>query len=104
MPIKVAMWNLCLGLENKKYLVLNELDLNNIDVCCLQETEIGKDYPIDILGNNKYEFETELNDTKKRVGMYISKKLNYKRRLDLGKKNCHLIIIDFALNSDIFND
>jgi hypothetical protein len=101
MPIKVATWNLCLGLQNKKDLVLNELDLNNIDVCGLQETEIGKDYPIDILGNNKYEFEAELNDTKKRVGMYISKKLNYKRRFDLEKMNCHLIIVDLTLDSDI---
>ena len=40
--MKVATWNLCLGLSNKKDTVLNEIELNSIDVCCMQETELEK--------------------------------------------------------------
>ena len=43
--VKVATWNLCLGLPNKKDFVLNEIELNRIDVCCMQETEIDINDP-----------------------------------------------------------
>ena len=35
--------NLCLGLKNKKLLVKKLLEENNIDVLCMQETEVMKD-------------------------------------------------------------
>ena len=36
--LKIATWNLCLGLANKKDLVTKYLDLHNVSVCCMQET------------------------------------------------------------------
>ena len=57
LSVKVATWNLCLGLPNKKDTVLHELEVNQIDVCCMQETEIEKNYPTDILASQQYELE-----------------------------------------------
>ena len=39
--IKIATLNLCLGLKNKKLEVSQLLNEYEIDVLCLQETEIG---------------------------------------------------------------
>ena len=61
---------------------------------CLQETEIPLNYPENILNHNDYLLELEQNDDKKRVGIYISKDIKFKRRADLEKKNCHIVIID----------
>ena len=94
MPIRLATWNLCLGLQNKRDLVLHELDQNKIDICCLQETEINNDYPINILSSSNYTLETENNDIKRRVAVYIRNQINYTRRIDLEEPNTHVIIID----------
>ena len=45
--------------------------------------------------------ETTTNDNKRRVGVLIKNTLKYKRRVDLEKKNCHLIIIDLELDKTI---
>ena len=62
---KLATWNLCLGLPNKKDLVTKILSSNNICACCVQETEIPTDYPEEILDCNGYILELELNNQKK---------------------------------------
>ena len=94
MSIKIATWNLCLGLPNKKDIVLCELELNKIDICCLQETEIDENYPTNILSSPSYQLELERNSTKRRVGVYINRQLKYRRREDLEENDLHLIIID----------
>ena len=38
--IKVATWNLCLGLANKKELVSQIIKNEQIDICCMQEITI----------------------------------------------------------------
>ena len=43
MPIKISKLNLCLGLKNKKLQVKNLLEENEIDILCMQETEVLKD-------------------------------------------------------------
>ena len=43
--ITIGIWNLCLGLPNKKDIVTGILDLNKVDICCLQETEIPNGFP-----------------------------------------------------------
>ena len=101
MPLRIASWNLCLGLQNKRDLVLNELNKNDIDLCCLQETELGPNYPTNILSSSDFELEVEDNDIKKRVGIYINTRIKYMRRLDLEERNTHLIIIDLMLESKI---
>ena len=68
----IASWNLCLGLSNKKDLVTDYLSKNNINACCVQETEIPINYPEEILDCNNYILELELNEVKKRSGIYIT--------------------------------
>ena len=92
--LKIGTWNLCLGLANKKELITDYLKSKNIKIYCLQETEIPLNYPENILNHNDYLLELEQNDDKKRVGIYISKDIKFKRRADLEKKNCHIVIID----------
>jgi exonuclease III len=94
MPIKLTPWNLCLGLLNKKDQVLQELIDNDIDVCCMQETELEPDLPTNILSSSDFVFEPEKSLIKKRVGLYIRKITPYTRRIDLEEHNCHVIIID----------
>ena len=94
MSIKIATWNLCLGLPNKKDNVLRELESNKIDVCCLQETEMDKNYPTNILSSPSYELELERNTGKKRVGVFINKHLKYTRREELEEPDLHVIILD----------
>jgi hypothetical protein len=71
--------------------------VNKIDLCCVQENEIELNYPFSILSSRKYEFEPELNNNKHRVGLFIDRALNYRRRSDLEKENCHLVIVDIML-------
>jgi exonuclease III len=56
---RIATWNLCLGLLNKKDLVLDELISNKIDVCCMQEIEIDESVTTNILSNSQYQLEPE---------------------------------------------
>ena len=97
---KIGTWNLCLGLANKKDLIKQTLTKNEIDICCLQETEIVKDYPENLLIFPGYSLELEKNDLKTRVGMYVSKTIRYKRRKDLEGLNNHLVIIDILDKKD----
>ena len=101
LSVKVATWNLCLGLPNKKDTVLHELEVNQIDVCCMQETEIEKNYPTDILASQQYELECEKSTDKRRVGIYINRQLQYERREDLEEIDKHVIIIDLLLLSKV---
>ena len=40
--IKIATWNLCLGLTNKKDYVSQMITVNKIDICCMQEIDVKK--------------------------------------------------------------
>ncbi len=101
MTFRIATWNLCLGLANKKDLVLDELNSNKIDVCCMQETELNNDFPTGILCCPLYKFEGEKSTGKKRAGLYVNNRVIYKRRDDLEEENMHLIIIDVDLVNTI---
>ena len=92
--LKLGTWNLCLGLPNKKDIVTSYLRMQNVDVCCLQETEVPVNFPEAILNTGGYNLELELSDGKKRAGMYLRKEVTYKRREDLESKNSHVVICD----------
>ena len=96
--IKISTWNLCLGLPNKKDLVTDCLRTNKISICCLQETEVPNNYPEDQLNCNKYLLELEMSSQKRRAGIYLSSDLNYVRRIDLEKADCHIVIVDVLAN------
>ena len=94
--LKLATWNLCLGLGSKKDLVKHYILENNIQVCCIQETELMVNLDVNLLTFPGYAIEVENNDVKKRVAIYISNSVNYIRRHDLERKNNHLVIIDLV--------
>ena len=97
----IGSWNLCLGLANKKDLVINQLKNQNIAICGLQETEIQKDFPENVLNCGNYNAELELNKNKKRVGFYIRNDINYTRRNDLETEGYHVIIIDIHSDDNL---
>ena len=53
-------------------------------------------FPEEVLNCNEYVLELELNNLKKRSGIYIKKNIKYQRRNDLEKENCHVVIIDIV--------
>ena len=72
--MKIASLNLCLGLRNKKEAVKKLITENDIQIMCLQETEISVDFPADLLTFKGYNFENENNEYKKDVeSMYLIK-------------------------------
>jgi hypothetical protein len=63
--------------------VLNSLQLNNIEICFVQETELDMDFPVHTLNSTKYFYEAEKSTVKNRVGFYLNKLIPCKRREDL---------------------
>ena len=92
--IKIATLNLCLGLKNKKDEVKRLIKENEIDILCLQETEISSNYPTQLLSFGGFNYESECNNVKSRCGIYISNEINYVRRSDVEIANMHIIVID----------
>ena len=101
MNLNVSTLNLCLGLPSKKDSVTELLRRNNVNVCCLQETEIPKNFPEKVLDCGGYTLELELNSDKKRAGIYLQNDLNYVRRDDLEKEDFHIVIVDVFTNVKI---
>ena len=100
MCILCYWWNLL-----KQLLVKKLLEENEIDILCMQETEVMKDINHNKLKIFGYLTELELNSTKSRVGFYISKLVRYVRRVDLEGSDSNLIIIDVegTLNTRLIN-
>ena len=71
--IKIGSWNLCLGLPNKKDIVTQYLNENNIAICCLQETEVPDNFPEITLNSNGYILELEQNVEKKELVSILPK-------------------------------
>lgn len=101
MSIKIATFNLCLGLLSKRDMLLDILEEKKLDVCCVQETEIAADVPIEIMSSRNYIFEGELNNAKKRVGIFIHRKIDYIRRFELEVPDHGLVIIDLLLRPQV---
>ena len=68
--------------------------MNNVNICCLQETEVPNNFPDNVLNSGNYNIELKLNDVKKRAWIYFHKDVKYKRRKDLELKNYHILICD----------
>ena len=66
-----------MGLKKKKDYVYDTIRKEKIDVCMLQEVEINKDYPVNILTAKDYKIEIEKNVTKARVAIIISNDIEY---------------------------
>jgi endonuclease/exonuclease/phosphatase family metal-dependent hydrolase len=90
--INVCTWNLCLGLQYKLSYVREILIQDDIDMLCLQETEIEEGLDINVLEINGYELETDLADNIIRTAVYIKTTLNYERMMNLGL-NQNIIVL-----------
>ena len=99
--IKIATLNLCLGLPNKKNVIKQMLNEHNINILCMQETEIVPNLNCDLLSIPGYYFEAESNDTKIRTGIYIDSGIKYERRKDLEGNGLHLVIVDIKNNKNL---
>ena len=94
MSVKIATWNLCLGLKKKKEYVIDTLRRENIDICLLQEVDIPCDYPINILSSKDYKLEVDKSTLKSRCAFMIKNNINYTRRDDLESTDLSLCVID----------
>ena len=83
------------------YTVTETLHREGIDICCIQETGVLQGYPEELLNCNNFVLELEMNDTKKRTGIYLNKNLKYKRRRDLEKINMHVVVVDIIGHQSI---
>ena len=73
--LSIATWNVCLGVANKKDMITDCLKNKNIDICCLQETEIPMNFPEEILNVGKFVLELEQNDKKNEPEYILTRKL-----------------------------
>ena len=87
-------WNICLGLKSKKDYVKANIKESNIDICCILECEIRKDYNKDILSFRNYNIEVENNSLKSRCCTYIKDNIQYKRREDLEGLDNNIVILE----------
>ena len=94
MTIKVATWNICLGLKNKKDYIYEVINRKDIDICLLQEVEIESNYDTRLLTNANYKIEVETNTKKARTATVIKDNISYVRRHNLEKEDFGIIIID----------
>ena len=96
--IKIATWNLCLGLKKKKDYVYDTIRKEKIDICMLQEVEINKDYPINILTAKDFKIEIEKSDIKARVALIINNDVKYERLYEFERPDLGIIAIDLNVN------
>ena len=95
--IKIATWNICLGLKCKKDYISNKIIEERIDICSIQECEIEPNYPENLLTFKNYKIEVETNTKKSRCCVYINNRISYRRLTNLEGINNHIIIIDLDL-------
>ena len=67
---------------------------NEIDILCMQETEIENGFNIELLRIPGFILELESNQHKSRTATYIRNNIPYKRRTELEGVNSHIVIID----------
>ena len=70
------------------------LNQENVDICLLQEVEITKDYPTQLLSNRNYKLEIEAITSKARCAIAIKNNIDYTRRNDLEDEDLGLMVID----------
>ena len=92
--IKLATWNICLGMRNKKDIIYETLKNEKIDICALQEVEIPTDYQHELMSSKDYKIEIKQSSGKARCATVINRNIDYVRRKDLETINNSIVIID----------
>jgi hypothetical protein len=64
-------------------LLNNKYFENNVDIMCSEETKIKTTFDTNLLSIPGYNYESEINTYKARVGCFIKAHINYFRRKDL---------------------
>ena len=100
MQLKIGTLNLCLGLPNKKIVIKNIINEEQIDILCLQETELEINLHHNLMSFPGYIYESEMNKTQSRVGCYVKSNISYVRRIDLEGQDSHLIILDIKAKNN----
>ena len=94
LKMKVATWNICLGMKNKKDYIYQVMKEKEIDICLLQEVELEKDYDVNLLTDKEYRVEVETNNIKSRTAILIKDNIEYVRQSVLEDVNSGIVIID----------
>ena len=68
----------------------------DIDVLVMQEVELEKDFDCNLLNIPGYRFESENNNFKKRIGVYIRDSIKYKWCAILEGHNSHIVVMDLV--------
>jgi endonuclease/exonuclease/phosphatase family metal-dependent hydrolase len=90
--LSICTWNLCLGLQYKLNYVKEILFKENIDILCLQETELEVGFDMNNLHINGYEIETDLANNTIRTVIYIKTTMSYEKLVNQ-HLNQNLIIL-----------
>ena len=72
--IKIATWNLCLGLPNKKDYVAEIMKEKKIDICCMQETDVKNEIDINLLTFRGYTLYLEKTQSRQDVESMLKPK------------------------------
>lgn len=91
--LKVCTWNVCLGIKYKLRRVEEILKKNDIDVICIQESEITSHDDLSIIQIEGYVVELEKSCEKIRSLMYIKNNISYERHEQMEKQDGHVILI-----------
>ena len=89
-----------MGLKNKKDYIYQVINEEEIDICLLQETEILKDYPIELLSAKNFKIKPETALSKARTAIIIRDGINYERKREIEKTDCGIVIIDVFANTN----
>ena len=92
--LKIGTLNLCLGLKFKKDIIKTLMLNEEIDILLMQEIELEEDFDCELVNIPGFNFECEMNNNKRRVGIYVKDSIKYTRCLNLEGQNSHLIIVD----------
>ena len=96
MPITIASWNCCLGLQNKIDVIKSILQDYEIDVLFLQETEIKPCTPINniLIPGYNLELSSTYGQSNSRTCCYVRSKVKYKIILHPGNINVEAITLE----------
>jgi len=75
--LKIATWNICLGMFHKIQIIKNIIYSENLDLLLLNETELTENHDQQFLKITGYDLITPMNRTTTRIAGYIKSNLDY---------------------------
>ena len=81
-------------MRNKKDIIYETLEKEQIDICALQEVEIPITYQQNLLSSKNYKIEIEQSNSKARNATVVKNNIDYIRRSDLECEDCSIVILD----------